>query len=174
MAISTLDHYSIRTLKLDETRALYVDVLGLAVGPRPPFKFPGVWLYRGDQALVHVVGIDPANPSATTDYLGIKGDLDVIGTGTLDHVAFLATGVAEMRDRAPPRWHRSARANRPEPRPPPGLRRRSQRCDHRIELSERGTGLAAALPKSGRTAPVRRAAPAAPRACARAREGLLS
>ncbi len=99
MAISTLDHYSIRTLKLDETRAFYVDILGLAVGPRPPFKFPGVWLYRSDQALVHVVGIDPANPSATTDYLGIKGDLDVIGTGTLDHVAFLATGLAEMRDR---------------------------------------------------------------------------
>ena len=99
MGIAVLDHYSIRTLKLDETRAFYVDALGLQAGPRPPFKFPGVWLYRGDKAIVHVVGIDPENPAATTDYLGIKGELDVVGTGTLDHVAFLATGLAAMRGR---------------------------------------------------------------------------
>jgi catechol 2,3-dioxygenase-like lactoylglutathione lyase family enzyme len=99
MGISVLDHYSIRTLKLDETRVFYVDALGLREGPRPPFKFPGVWLYRGDKAIVHVVGIDPKNPAATTDYLGIKGELDVVGTGTFDHVAFLATGLADMRTR---------------------------------------------------------------------------
>src|SRR5580704_18401081 len=99
MGIRRLDHFSIRTLKLDETKAFYVDALGLKEGNRPAFKFPGAWLYNGDDAVVHIVGIDPKNPSSTTDYLGIKGELDVVGTGTLDHVAFVATGLIELRKR---------------------------------------------------------------------------
>jgi catechol 2,3-dioxygenase-like lactoylglutathione lyase family enzyme len=99
MGIRRLDHFSIRTLKLDETKAFYVDVLGLKDGNRPPFKFPGAWLYNGDDAVVHIVGIDPQNPSSTTDYLGIKGELDAVGTGTLDHVAFVATGLMALRQR---------------------------------------------------------------------------
>ncbi|WP_068829003.1 hypothetical protein [Pseudomonas sp. BMS12] len=30
-------------------------LLGVAPGPRPPFPFPGEWLYQGDQALVHLI-----------------------------------------------------------------------------------------------------------------------
>lgn len=99
MGIRKLDHFSIRTLKLDETKSFYLDVLALTDGPRPAFKFPGAWLYNGNDAVVHIVGIDPKNPSATTDYLGVKGDRDVVGTGTLDHVAFVANGLSEMRAR---------------------------------------------------------------------------
>ena len=47
-----LNHYSIRTLNVEQTRRFYVDVLGLTVGPRPNFPFPGIWLYRGDHAEV--------------------------------------------------------------------------------------------------------------------------
>ena len=43
----TLNHYSIRTTDMAATERFYVDVLGLTVGPRPPFPFPGLWLYRG-------------------------------------------------------------------------------------------------------------------------------
>jgi catechol 2,3-dioxygenase-like lactoylglutathione lyase family enzyme len=99
MGIGKLDHFSIRTLKLDETRSFYVNVLSLTDGPRPPLKFPGVWLYNGNDAVVHLIGIDPQNPSATTDYLGVKEDRDAVGTGTLDHVAFVATGLSEMQAR---------------------------------------------------------------------------
>ena len=48
MPLTQLDHCSIRTALLEETRKFYVDVLGLTVGPRPDFPFPGVWLYRGE------------------------------------------------------------------------------------------------------------------------------
>jgi catechol 2,3-dioxygenase-like lactoylglutathione lyase family enzyme len=95
MAIRKLDHFSIRTSRLDETKAFYVDVLALTDGPRPPFKFPGAWLYCGTDALVHLIGVDPA----TTEYLGDKEGGNTIGTGSLDHVAFIASGLSEMRQR---------------------------------------------------------------------------
>ena len=57
MPISRLDHYSIRTMQLEATERFYTDVLGFEAGPRPNFPFPGVWLYQGGIAVVHVVGI---------------------------------------------------------------------------------------------------------------------
>ena len=45
MAVERLDHYTIRTADLDATRCFYTEVLGLSVGPRPAFTFPGLWLY---------------------------------------------------------------------------------------------------------------------------------
>jgi catechol 2,3-dioxygenase-like lactoylglutathione lyase family enzyme len=41
MALGRLDHYSIRTTRLAATEAFYTEVLGLSVGARPAFKFPG-------------------------------------------------------------------------------------------------------------------------------------
>jgi len=67
MSLGKLDHYSIRTTKLAETERFYTDVLGLQAGPRPEFKFPGIWLYNAGHAVVHVVGIDRANPQPLID-----------------------------------------------------------------------------------------------------------
>jgi catechol 2,3-dioxygenase-like lactoylglutathione lyase family enzyme len=99
MPIGRLDHYSIRTTKLDETRRFYVDIIGLTDGQRPPFDFPGAWLYNGGVSVVHIVGIDPDDSSGLIAYLGDKGAADTTGTGTIDHVAFIATGLADMRAR---------------------------------------------------------------------------
>ncbi len=99
MPISRLDHYSIRTTQLDATERFYTDVLGFEVGPRPNFPFPGVWLYQGGIAVVHVVGIDPNDPAGLKDYLGDKGMDGAAGTGTIDHVAFVGSDVAAMRER---------------------------------------------------------------------------
>ena len=98
MTIQRLDHYSIRTTKLDETRRFYTDVVGLTDGYRPEFDFPGAWLYSGERAVVHVVGIDPDDPQGLIDYLGDKAGAGTgaDGTGTIDHVAFFATDVDEM------------------------------------------------------------------------------
>ena len=98
MPLSRLDHYSIRTTHLAETERFYTDVLGLEVGPRPNFPFPGVWLYQGGVAVVHVVGIDPNDPSGLKEYLGDK-PADTAGTGTIDHVAFVGSDVEAMRRR---------------------------------------------------------------------------
>lgn len=96
MPITRLDHYSIRTTDLAATERFYADVLGLEVGPRPNFPFPGVWLYHGGVAVVHVVGVDPNDPSGLKDYLGDKA-ADATGTGTIDHVAFVGHDVEAMR-----------------------------------------------------------------------------
>ncbi len=54
----TLDHVNIRSHQLDRMVAFYTRVLGLKVGPRPEFDFPGVWLYCEDVAAVHLIGVD--------------------------------------------------------------------------------------------------------------------
>jgi catechol 2,3-dioxygenase-like lactoylglutathione lyase family enzyme len=98
----TLSHYSIRTPDLEASRRFYVDALGLAVGPRPDFPFPGLWLYAGDtsaweNAVVHLIGVDPADAGGLRGYLGERTAAGRADTGALDHVAFFATGLAERR-----------------------------------------------------------------------------
>ena len=104
MPIGKLDHFSIRTLDVEASRRFYTEVMGFTAGFRPPFKFPGLWMYNGAQypettGVVHIIGIDLNDPQGLKDYLGDK-ELDTLsGTGTVDHMAFAATGVAEMRER---------------------------------------------------------------------------
>jgi catechol 2,3-dioxygenase-like lactoylglutathione lyase family enzyme len=101
MTIQRLDHYSIRTTKLDETRRFYTEIVGLTDGYRPQFDFPGAWLYSGERAVVHVVGIDPDNPEGLIAYLGDKAGAGTgaEGTGTIDHVAFFASDLDGMLKR---------------------------------------------------------------------------
>lgn len=82
MALTGLDHISVRTTDVAATQAFYEKVLGLRNGPRPNFSFPGAWLYRGEQAVVHVIGVDAT---------------DGEGTGGFDHIAFAATDLDGMR-----------------------------------------------------------------------------
>lgn len=103
MAIG-LSHVSIRTADLDACRRFYVDLVGLAEGPRPPFPFPGLWLYAGSTedwsgAVIHVIGTDPADPRGLNDYLGAREGALPCGGGAVDHVAFSVTGLADMRRR---------------------------------------------------------------------------
>ena len=100
MSIDSLNHYSIRTTNLDATRAFYTEVIGLDVGPRPNFPFPGVWLYKGESAVVHVVGIDAHDNAGLLAYLGDGKPLeDVHGGGSIDHVAFTCNDFEGMRAR---------------------------------------------------------------------------
>lgn len=78
MTLQAFDHVNVRTTNLDAMVAWYDEILGLSSGWRPPFPFPGAWLYMGDRAVVHLVGVD-GTPQA-------GGDL------TLEHFAFRATG----------------------------------------------------------------------------------
>ncbi len=104
MPVGKLDHYSIRTLDIEASRRFYTEVMGFSVGFRPPFKFPGIWLYNGTQypettGVVHIIGIDPDDPQGLKDYLGDRDIASLQGTGTVDHMAFIATGLADMRTR---------------------------------------------------------------------------
>ncbi len=96
----TINHFSIRTNDLEASRRFYADVLGLTVGPRPAFPFPGLWMYRGDHgdvanAVVHIIGTDRTGEKGLDGYLGLRDEAQR-GTGSIDHVAFFADGLATM------------------------------------------------------------------------------
>ena len=55
MAIKSLDHVNIRTSKARETMNFYTEILDFSEGFRPPFNFPGAWLYAGENAVIHLV-----------------------------------------------------------------------------------------------------------------------
>jgi catechol 2,3-dioxygenase-like lactoylglutathione lyase family enzyme len=57
MQIGKLDHVNLRTTQLQGMIDWYSNVLGLRSGDRPDFKFPGAWMYSGDDAVVHLVGV---------------------------------------------------------------------------------------------------------------------
>src|ERR687884_15443 len=103
MPIGKLDHYSIRTLDIEASRRFYTEVMGFEVGFRPAFDFPGLWLYNGasggSYGVVHIIGIDLSNPEGLKAYLGDRDVSTLQGTGTVDHMAFTATGLDEMRKR---------------------------------------------------------------------------
>jgi catechol 2,3-dioxygenase-like lactoylglutathione lyase family enzyme len=87
MALTQLNHMTVRTDDLEGTRDFYKDLLGLKNGPRPPLGFPGFWLYAGDDPVVHLV------PKSN----GIGGGPSA-DTGNFDHVAFTAEGFDAMRE----------------------------------------------------------------------------
>lgn len=91
--IERLDHINLRTARLDVMVAWYSEVLGLTPGPRPDFGFPGAWMYAGDRALVHLVGVDPAPSEPGTDL-------------RLEHGAFAARGFAAFHARMTARGER--------------------------------------------------------------------
>ena len=84
MALARLDHVNIRTANLPAMIAFYEEVLGLVQGARPPFGFPGAWLYCGDTAVVHLIQV-PQAPAP-------QGEL------RLEHFAFSAGGLADFLD----------------------------------------------------------------------------
>jgi catechol 2,3-dioxygenase-like lactoylglutathione lyase family enzyme len=76
MSIQAMNHFTVLALDLDATKAFYIDLLGFTEGPRPPFAFPGAWLYIGDHAALHIVAGRPVpDPPA----------------GAIDHVALSAS-----------------------------------------------------------------------------------
>ena len=100
MSLNSLDHCSIRTVKLEETRGFYVDVLGMTDGDRPDFPFPGAWLYVDGVAVVHLVGVDPDDPSGLQEYLGGEVSAEALdGSGAFDHIAFRAREPGELIER---------------------------------------------------------------------------
>lgn len=103
MPINKLAHFSVRTTALEASRRFYCEVLGFREGFRPPFRFPGAWLYRGDDeadfGVVHLIGIDRDDPQGLREYLGDKSEDRLHGSAAVDHLAFLATDLPAMLGR---------------------------------------------------------------------------
>ncbi len=80
MPAIAMNHFTILTDQLEETVKFYRELLELEPGDRPPFKFPGAWLYSRGQAVLHVIASD---------------DLPENRAGVIDHMAFSAIGLID-------------------------------------------------------------------------------
>jgi catechol 2,3-dioxygenase-like lactoylglutathione lyase family enzyme len=83
MTVSVCNHFTILTDDLPATLAFYEQHLNLKPGARPPFTFPGAWLYadagRGKDPILHIIaGIDKKR----------------LVKGVIDHMAFTGAGLA--------------------------------------------------------------------------------
>jgi len=85
-SVGILDHFNIRTRRLDETVRFYRDILGLTLGPRPNFSFPGAWMYSDGRAVVHLVDIASTDEAQKPD------------SGAVHHLAFASRGFAAMQE----------------------------------------------------------------------------
>jgi len=80
-----MNHFTVISEDTQKTLDFYVGLLGLSVGHRPDLGFPGAWLYAGgEQALLHIY-FDKPVPAQRA--------------GVIDHMAFSATGLAEVKAR---------------------------------------------------------------------------
>ena len=68
-----LDHINIRTSDPEGVKDTFIRLLGLEVGDRPPFSFPGYWLWGNGHPIVHLT-VEEGEPGPNT--------------GALNHVAF--------------------------------------------------------------------------------------
>ena len=93
MTVTAMNHFTILTDDLPATLAFYEEHLDLKPGARPPFTFPGAWLYadggRGKDPILHVVA---------------GKEKSRLVKGVIDHMAFtgsgLAVAVAKLKARA--------------------------------------------------------------------------
>jgi len=83
-------HFNIRCSveDLPAIEKFYGDVLDLKKGPRPNFVGPGIWLYYDDDPILHVGARFPQGSFVKDKH-----------TGSIDHIAWKASGAAEFRKR---------------------------------------------------------------------------
>ena len=97
MPITELNHYLLVAKDLEKTRKFYEKVLGLELAERPDFGFPGYWLKTGDAICVHLASQDPSK--IRDQFLLKKHPKGTKGSGSVDHIAFLARDPEEVRKR---------------------------------------------------------------------------
>ncbi len=95
MGLEHLQHFLIQTVDLKATAKWYVDVLGMREGPHPDFGFPVVWLYVGENDVLHLTE-GGGNVSAERQQYLAQDSTAVTGSGVVDHVAFRASGLKDM------------------------------------------------------------------------------
>ena len=90
MPALSLDHWNVFCKDLKKTVAFYEKYVGLRDGDRPPFNFPGAWLYAGEKAVLHLV-----SESGRKDH----------GGGAIDHVAINCADIRGTIDTIKKRQH---------------------------------------------------------------------
>jgi catechol 2,3-dioxygenase-like lactoylglutathione lyase family enzyme len=98
MPVTELNHYLLVAKNLEKTKKFYQQVLGLKLAAeRPDFGFPGYWLKAGGNICVHLASQAPNR--IRDQFLLKKHRKGANGSGTVDHIAFLAKRPEEVRRR---------------------------------------------------------------------------
>jgi catechol 2,3-dioxygenase-like lactoylglutathione lyase family enzyme len=97
MPVTALNHYLIVSKNLERSKKFYQEVLGLDVAERPDFGFPGYWLKTGDNICVHLASQAPNK--IRDQFLLKKHPRGTNGSGSVDHIAFLAQDPEGVRNR---------------------------------------------------------------------------
>jgi catechol 2,3-dioxygenase-like lactoylglutathione lyase family enzyme len=98
MPITELNHYLLVAKNLEKTKRFYQKVLGLELAAeRPDFGFPGYWLKAGGNICVHLASQAPNR--IRDQFLLKKHPKGTKGSGSVDHIAFLAKKPEEVRKR---------------------------------------------------------------------------
>lgn len=84
--IHGMNHFTITAEDRQATLGFYCGLLGLQEGPRPDLGFAGAWLYAPGQpqAVLHIYWDRP---------------MPALRTGVIDHLAFTASGLKEVKAR---------------------------------------------------------------------------
>ena len=90
MSATAVNHFTILTDDLPTTLDFYAEHLDLAAGPRPPFTFPGAWLYPRQA--------DPSSASAVLHVVAGRDRRQLV-PGVIDHMAFSASGLVKAVER---------------------------------------------------------------------------
>jgi len=90
MKLQGFSHVNVRCSEGDLPRLekFYAEALGLKPGNRPDFDFAGLWLYCGDEPLVHISARFPSGSFVKDAH-----------NASIDHIAFKACGIAAFRRR---------------------------------------------------------------------------
>ena len=97
MPLTELNHYLLVAKNLERTKKFYQDVLGMQLAERPDFGFPGYWLRIGEDICVHLASQAPNK--IRDQFLLKKHPKGTSGSGSVDHIAFLAQNPSEVRER---------------------------------------------------------------------------
>ena len=98
MPITELNHFLLVAKNLERTREFYQRVLGMEIdAARPDFGFPGYWLKANGETCVHLASQAPNK--IRDQFLLKEHPKGTKGSGSVDHIAFLARNATEVRER---------------------------------------------------------------------------
>jgi catechol 2,3-dioxygenase-like lactoylglutathione lyase family enzyme len=97
MGVLGLDHVTIKSERMAETRAFFIEVLGLEEGWRPDLSSKGHWLYAGGRPVLHLVEVSAKlPPGAERPSNGLAAPPP---DGGLDHFSFAIANMDEVLKR---------------------------------------------------------------------------
>ena len=91
------DHIALRCADTENVKLFFTEIIGLTVGYRPPFPFPGFWLYtdQNKNAVLHLFG-------GKTRYHENSPTNEVLvpsGSNIVDHIALWSDDYKEIMSR---------------------------------------------------------------------------